>query len=72
MTEQLVNTVAGCVDDNIRGVLLQNPGIRALKGHPRIVVRADIQEYKATGRLSLLVGGGSGHEPFALGKDIQG
>ena len=41
-------------------------------GHPRIAVRADIEEYKASNKVTVISGGGSGHEPLAAGRNYSG
>ncbi|XP_023931486.1 triokinase/FMN cyclase-like isoform X2 [Lingula anatina] len=60
--KKLINTVERCVDDSLEGFVAVNPGARLLQGH-RVVVRSDIEEYKASGKVAVISGGGSGHEP---------
>ncbi|CAH1792414.1 unnamed protein product [Owenia fusiformis] len=64
--KKLINTVERCVDENLEGLVMVNPGLRLVKGH-RVIVRADIEEYKAAGKVGLISGGGSGHEPGHAG-----
>ncbi|XP_038056743.1 triokinase/FMN cyclase-like [Patiria miniata] len=64
--KQFLNTVGTCVDEMLEGVVAVNPAVKLLKGH-RVVLRADIAEYKTAGKVAVLCGGGSGHEPFASG-----
>uniref|UniRef100_A0A8C4KJN6 Triokinase/FMN cyclase n=1 Tax=Dromaius novaehollandiae TaxID=8790 RepID=A0A8C4KJN6_DRONO len=61
---KLVNSVAGCADDALAGLVACNPGIQLLKGH-RVALRADLEGIQ--GRVALLSGGGSGHEPAHAG-----
>ena len=65
--KKLVNTVERCVDENLEGLVAVNPGLRLLEGH-RVVVRADIEDVINSGKVSLICGGGSGHEPAHAGK----
>ncbi|XP_030826264.1 triokinase/FMN cyclase isoform X1 [Camarhynchus parvulus] len=62
--KKLVTTVSGCADDALAGVVACNPGLRLLQGH-RVVLRDDLQAIR--GRVALLSGGGSGHEPAHAG-----
>ncbi|XP_033119917.1 triokinase/FMN cyclase-like [Anneissia japonica] len=64
--KQLLNSVESCVDEMLEGVAAVNLGVKILRGH-RVIVRADIEESKRKGQVTVLCGGGSGHEPFAAG-----
>ncbi|XP_063426265.1 triokinase/FMN cyclase-like isoform X2 [Mytilus trossulus] len=64
--KKLVNTVERCVDENLEGLVAVNPGLRLVEGH-RVVIRADINDAIASGKVSLICGGGSGHEPAHAG-----
>lgn len=66
-TKKLLNQVCDCVDENLKGIVALNPGLQILEGH-KVIVRADIEEVKAKGKVTLLSGGGSGHEPAHAGK----
>lgn len=63
--KKLVNSAAGCADDALAGLVACNPGLRLLQGH-RVVLRADLAA--VWGRVALLSGGGSGHEPAHAGE----
>ncbi|RLV97184.1 hypothetical protein DV515_00012034, partial [Chloebia gouldiae] len=62
--KKLVTTVSGCADDSLAGLVACNSGLRLLQGH-RVVLRHDLQAIR--GRVALLSGGGSGHEPAHAG-----
>ncbi|NXG98821.1 TKFC cyclase, partial [Loxia leucoptera] len=62
--KKLVTTVSSCADDALAGVVACNSGLRLLQGH-RVVLRDDLQAIR--GRVALLSGGGSGHEPAHAG-----
>ncbi|NWT97720.1 TKFC cyclase, partial [Urocynchramus pylzowi] len=62
--KKLVTTVSGCADDALAGLVACNAGLRLLQGH-RVVLRDDLQAIR--GRVALLSGGGSGHEPAHAG-----
>ena len=68
ITKKLINKVDDCVDESIAGFLAVHPGLRTLSGQPRVIVRADVQQYKESGRVTTLTGGGSGHEPTFMGQ----
>ncbi|NWV59580.1 TKFC cyclase, partial [Malurus elegans] len=63
--KKLVTTVSGCADDAVAGLVACNPGLRLLQGH-RVVLRGDLPAIR--GRVALLSGGGSGHEPAHAGE----
>ena len=64
--KKLINHAEYCVDDSLDGLVMVNPGIRKLAGH-RVVVRADIKRVKEAGKVTVVCGGGSGHEPGHAG-----
>lgn len=66
--KKLVGSVAGCADDTLAGLVACNPGLRLLRGH-RVALRADLDALR--GRVALLSGGGSGHEPAHAGECPQ-
>jgi dihydroxyacetone kinase len=63
--KKVINNVAHVVSDCVDGLLLSNPHLKKVQGF-NIVVRADIEEYKKT-HVTLISGGGSGHEPAHAG-----
>ena len=67
-SKKLINSVSTCVDENIAGYCMVHTGVKQLAGQPRVVVREDLLEYKNQGKVAILTGGGSGHEPAFLGK----
>lgn len=56
----MVNSLEGCADDSLAGLVASNPDLQLLQGH-RVALRSDLDSLK--GRVALLSGGGSGHEP---------
>ena len=70
-TKKLVNSAETCVDESIEGFVALHPGVRQLVGQPRVVVRADIEDFKRLGKVLTLTGGGSGHEPCFTGKKLR-
>ncbi|XP_075044063.1 triokinase/FMN cyclase isoform X2 [Mixophyes fleayi] len=64
VSKKLLNSIPGCVDDALHGITCCSPGLRVLQGH-RVILRADLDRIK--GRVALLSGGGSGHEPAHAG-----
>ena len=65
--KKLINDAHQVVDDCLQGLVAVNPGLQILEGH-RVIVRRDIEEVKAAGKVTLLSGGGSGHEPTHAGE----
>lgn len=57
--------MANCADDALAGLVACNPNLQLLQGH-RVVLRSDLDSLK--GRVALLSGGGSGHEPAHAGE----
>lgn len=53
------------MDDALEGIVSSNGGLSLLRGH-RVVLRSDLQNLK--GKVALISGGGSGHEPAHVGK----
>ena len=66
MRKKLINDPKHCVEDCLQGLVSINPGLRLLEGH-NVVVRADIEDIKKAGKVTLVSGGGSGHEPTHAG-----
>jgi len=60
--KKLINKPENVVDEALEGLTMIHPGLRLLEGH-RVVVREQISSSK----VSLISGGGSGHEPFCAG-----
>ncbi|XP_076023789.1 triokinase/FMN cyclase [Genypterus blacodes] len=57
---KLINSVDGCVDEALCGLVRASGGLSLLRSH-RVVLRSDTDNLK--GKVALLSGGGSGHEP---------
>lgn len=58
--KKLINSVDSCVDEALCGLTRASGGLSLLKGH-RVVLRSDLDDLR--GKVALLSGGGSGHEP---------
>ncbi|KAH0621071.1 hypothetical protein JD844_022089 [Phrynosoma platyrhinos] len=63
-SKKLVNTVLGCADDSLAGIVACNPYLQLLQGH-RVALRSDLENLQ--GKVALISGGGSGHEPAHAG-----
>jgi len=61
----LINEPKTCVDELLDNVAFTNPGLVRLEGHS-VILRDDINNYKST-HVTIISGGGSGHEPFPSG-----
>uniref|UniRef100_A0A8C3AF65 Triokinase/FMN cyclase n=1 Tax=Cyclopterus lumpus TaxID=8103 RepID=A0A8C3AF65_CYCLU len=62
---KLINSVDGCVDEALCGLVRASGGLSLLKGH-RVLLRSDPENLR--GKVALLSGGGSGHEPAHGGR----
>nr|XP_020479928.1 triokinase/FMN cyclase [Monopterus albus] len=58
--KKLINSVDSCVDEALCGLVRANGGLSLLRGH-RVVLRSDLDNLR--GKVAVLSGGGSGHEP---------
>ncbi|XP_070849189.1 triokinase/FMN cyclase isoform X2 [Chaetodon trifascialis] len=58
--KKLINSADSCVDEALCGLVRASGGLSLLRGH-RVVLRSDLDDLK--GKVALLSGGGSGHEP---------
>lgn len=61
---KLLNSVDKCVDEALEGLVRSNASLVLLRGH-RVVLRTDLENIR--GKVALLSGGGSGHEPAHAG-----
>ena len=64
--KKLINEVASVVPDALSGYVRSQPGLRLIEGRT-IVLRADLEAVTGAGKVALLSGGGSGHEPAHAG-----
>lgn len=63
-TKKIINDGDAAVDEMLDGVLAAHPRHLARAGHPRAIVARDGPR---PGKVGLVIGGGSGHEPTFLG-----
>lgn len=66
--KKLINAADSCVDEALCGLVRASGGLSLLKGH-RVVLQSDLEKLK--GKVALLSGGGSGHEPAHGGTDLS-
>ena len=66
ISKKLLNEPSVAVDDALKGIASVYPGLFLLQGR-RVVVRSDIETIKNEGKVTILSGGGSGHEPAQAG-----
>lgn len=64
--KKLINAPAAAVDELLEGYLAANPSLARLAEH-KVVVRADFAALREEGKVALISGGGSGHEPAHAG-----
>ncbi|KAI8804044.1 bifunctional ATP-dependent dihydroxyacetone kinase/FAD-AMP lyase-like protein [Cladochytrium replicatum] len=63
--KKFINDPATVVDEALEGLVLAHPGLKLLKTH-RVIYRADIEAIRSS-EVTILSGGGSGHEPSHVG-----
>ena len=66
---KLINTTDTIVDDMLAGYVAAHSDRVALTSNHRVLVRT---EKKSAGKVALMIGNGSGHEPIAMGWVGQG
>ncbi|GAB1381442.1 dihydroxyacetone kinase family protein [Pararhodobacter aggregans] len=64
--KKLINEVKDVVPQALAGLVATSNGLRLIEG-TTIVVRADLDALRASGKVALISGGGSGHEPAHAG-----
>ena len=63
--KKLINDPNAVIDEMVNGIIAAHPShLRRLDSHNRAVVRADAP---VAGKVGILIGGGSGHEPTFIG-----
>ena len=65
-TKKVIDTIEGVVDDATEGLLMSDSSLAAVSGVSNVVVRNDIEVVKQS-HVTLISGGGSGHEPAHAG-----
>ncbi len=63
---RVINNPDLVVEDMLRGILAAHPELSAAPANPRVVSHARARE---AGRVGIVTGGGSGHEPAFIGYD---
>ena len=61
---RVINDPDQVVEDSLKGYLAVHPDLLASTDHPRVLCRAG---HRGSGRVGVVTGGGSGHEPAFLG-----
>src|SRR5262249_52491899 len=64
--KKLINNPQAVVEEMIEGLVSAFPGLRRLAGQT-VIVRTEIPEQMSARRVTLVSGGGSGHEPAHAG-----
>ena len=65
-SKKLINNPLDAVDEALEGIVAANPGLNLLRNH-RVIIREDVDELRKAGKVTLISGGGSGHEPSHAG-----
>ena len=61
---RVINNPDLVVEDMLEGILAAHPELAAAEGNPRVIKRSDAP---VAGKVGIVTGGGSGHEPAFLG-----
>ena len=64
--KKLVNDPSSAVDEAVDGLVMTTPTLVRLHSH-QVVIRKDVDSVITGGRVAILSGGGSGHEPAMAG-----
>ncbi|KQT63306.1 MULTISPECIES: dihydroxyacetone kinase subunit DhaL [unclassified Aureimonas] len=64
--KKLINDPSRVVDEMIEGIVLSHEGLAVLSGH-RVILRSDVEALRRSGKVAIVSGGGSGHEPAHAG-----
>uniref|UniRef100_A0A914YIR7 Triokinase/FMN cyclase n=1 Tax=Panagrolaimus superbus TaxID=310955 RepID=A0A914YIR7_9BILA len=67
IVKKFINKPEGCVFDGLKGLVLGDENLQFCKNNFRVISRTDIQDLIDKKKVTLISGGGSGHEPFAAG-----
>lgn len=67
VTKKFINSPENAVDDALNGLVNSSQHITYHTSCRRVTLRTDYEDYCAKGRVALIAGGGSGHEPYAAG-----
>lgn len=63
-----MNDPSKIVEESLQGLVSANPGLALLENH-QVVLRSDLENVK--GKVALISGGGSGHEPAHAGTESR-
>ena len=66
VSKKLINDPSNVVNDCLQGFVTSNANVLLMKQH-KVVLRKDIETLKKNGKVCLISGGGSGHEPAHAG-----
>lgn len=66
MVKKLINDPLNAVSESLEGFVRLHPDLAILDGYAT-VLRADIEVFKASGKVAIVSGGGAGHEPAHAG-----
>lgn len=64
--KKLINDPSKTVNDALEGFVMTNPHVSLMRPH-NIIIRKDVEDVKKAGKVCLISGGGSGHEPSHAG-----
>lgn len=64
--KKVINDANSVVDDAISGLVLVNNKLTTIC-NGKIVIRSDVDAIKRSGKVTIICGGGSGHEPAWAG-----
>uniref|UniRef100_A0AC34RPY1 Triokinase/FMN cyclase n=1 Tax=Panagrolaimus sp. JU765 TaxID=591449 RepID=A0AC34RPY1_9BILA len=67
VVKKFVNNPENCVAESLKGLVLSDPRIRFSDKNFRVLLRNDLETLRTKNVVTLISGGGSGHEPFSAG-----
>lgn len=67
-SKKIINSSETAVSDAIEGLVMVNSGLTTMCGG-RVVIRKDVDAIKQKSQVTIISGGGSGHEPAWAGEN---
>ena len=64
--KKFINAIPNVVAETLKGAATLNPGLSLMKGE-NVIIRSDLTELLSSRQVSIISGGGSGHEPAHFG-----
>lgn len=67
VSHKLINSAETCVNESLESFCLTHKNVQLLRSNHKVVLRADTNELRKRKQVTILSGGGAGHEPAFAG-----